>query len=435
MKAHIKYQFLLVAVVVGFGCNRWERDEVQIVELNANKRIGRTVTFTVETPSDVSVESWKWDMSQGIDGLDDQRTGDTVSYTFPCWGTHVVRVVGMTGEGKRLRGLLQYSFPPDSIAIKMSINCRNVTIGFLNKLENLQLCTVDYGDLSPLEIGSAPFTHEYPDSNATYTLRIYAGGAPDVDQLVATASVAIEIPPVARFEFGRVGTEVEFLNTSIGSISGYLWDFGDGTTSSETNPTHDFAPIDSYYVVQLIANRGDCMSGAVAFAFPIEIPHPVEAFAHPYSKTNVFRSLNTISVLPYPDRIANVAADTSRLFRFPHREYVDLMTSEPHFEWQQFDDPEHVMVVISKRRIIVHDGEIANPNDLIWAWNEDMEGGRKGYVEFGDGRDMVDGVIQYDKQEPTSLRSGQIYFWCVYGWNADLSKIAFSSKEFPFMIR
>ncbi len=48
-------------------------------------------------------------------------------------------------------------------------------------------------------------------------------------------------PPVANFEATKSGCSmVEFKSTSINKVSSYLWNFGDGTTSAEQNPTHEY---------------------------------------------------------------------------------------------------------------------------------------------------------------------------------------------------
>jgi len=48
---------------------------------------------------------------------------------------------------------------------------------------------------------------------------------------------------------------VRFTNTTLGGATSYLWDFSDGTTSTETNPVHTFAR-DTTYNVVLTAYRG-----------------------------------------------------------------------------------------------------------------------------------------------------------------------------------
>lgn len=60
--------------------------------------------------------------------------------------------------------------------------------------------------------------------------------------------------PKAGFSFTKDGNTVEFTNSSANSTD-YTWDFGDGSTSTEENPTHTYAAEGSYDVV-LTASDG-----------------------------------------------------------------------------------------------------------------------------------------------------------------------------------
>jgi PKD repeat protein len=50
------------------------------------------------------------------------------------------------------------------------------------------------------------------------------------------------VPPVAKFLYlpkrGKAPHQVQFTDQSTGNITNWLWEFGDGTTSTEQNPTH-----------------------------------------------------------------------------------------------------------------------------------------------------------------------------------------------------
>ena len=48
---------------------------------------------------------------------------------------------------------------------------------------------------------------------------------------------------------------VTFTNTSTGADT-YLWNFGDGTTSTEKNPTHAYEG-SGYYTIKLTASKGN----------------------------------------------------------------------------------------------------------------------------------------------------------------------------------
>ena len=59
-------------------------------------------------------------------------------------------------------------------------------------------------------------------------------------------------PPKAIFSFALVNCSdrktILFTNNSIGATS-YLWNFGDGSTSTSSNPTHTYASNGTYTVI------------------------------------------------------------------------------------------------------------------------------------------------------------------------------------------
>ena len=56
----------------------------------------------------------------------------------------------------------------------------------------------------------------------------------------------------AKFSYDKLQGRVKFTNLSSGNSVSYLWDFGDGTTSTEKNPLHEYAK-SGYYTVTLTA--------------------------------------------------------------------------------------------------------------------------------------------------------------------------------------
>ena len=57
-----------------------------------------------------------------------------------------------------------------------------------------------------------------------------------------------------------VGTDLEFSNTTTGSVSSYLWDFGDGTTSTATDPVYTYSEPGDYLVRLEAFNAAGCLS-------------------------------------------------------------------------------------------------------------------------------------------------------------------------------
>jgi len=68
----------------------------------------------------------------------------------------------------------------------------------------------------------------------------------------------ITVPPVADFSSdqtaGGVPFTVGFSDQSSGEITGWLWDFGDGSTSTEENPSHEYVTSGTYDVSLTVTN-------------------------------------------------------------------------------------------------------------------------------------------------------------------------------------
>jgi PKD repeat protein len=61
----------------------------------------------------------------------------------------------------------------------------------------------------------------------------------------------------ARFSFDKYQDRVKFSNLSASTATSYLWDFGDGTTSTEASPLHQYAAAGTYTVRLTVKNADD----------------------------------------------------------------------------------------------------------------------------------------------------------------------------------
>ncbi|MEX1311741.1 MAG: YCF48-related protein, partial [Candidatus Sulfomarinibacteraceae bacterium] len=72
-------------------------------------------------------------------------------------------------------------------------------------------------------------------------------------------------PPVASYTYQTTGLSVAFFDTSAdpdGTIVSRLWDFGDGSTSTEQDPTHVFPGADTYHVSLVVTDDDGDTDGA-----------------------------------------------------------------------------------------------------------------------------------------------------------------------------
>jgi len=93
-------------------------------------------------------------------------------------------------------------------------------------------------------------THLYTAAGA-YTVSLNASNAYGYNISTPTTVTVLE-PPVAVFTAnvteGNAPLAVRFINQSAGNVTAWLWDFGDGTTSTEQSPTHLYTAAGAYTV-------------------------------------------------------------------------------------------------------------------------------------------------------------------------------------------
>ena len=90
----------------------------------------------------------------------------------------------------------------------------------------------------------------------TITFTVYDDDGADSEPV--THVLTVEMPPVANFSadqtIGGVPYTVQFSDLSAGIIEEWLWNFGDGQTSTEINPAHEYTEIGTYTVSLTVTN-------------------------------------------------------------------------------------------------------------------------------------------------------------------------------------
>jgi len=228
-----------------------------------------TLTFTGTAPAGSAVT---WLYGDGGSG-----SGLTSSHTYASDGIFTVSMIVASSSGcidtitsnDTIRNLiLTVSENPSSgcvpLTVSFSATATTTIPAYLSPLPpypypySLGSYTWNFGDGSPPSTSPSP-SHTYT-ATGIYIITVTAvtsNGCP----VTATDSVAVGTPPVAAFTAipTRIcyGLPDTFLNTSTGA-TGYKWLFGDGTTSTLTNPTHTYILPDSAYTVTLIAYNNGC---------------------------------------------------------------------------------------------------------------------------------------------------------------------------------
>ena len=108
------------------------------------------------------------------------------------------------------------------------------------------------------------------NANGAYSVHVVdVDGDGDIDVLSASAfdnkiawyeNLMLIPPPVPYFSAdptsGIVPLTVQFTDSSSGTITDWLWDFGDDSTSTEQNPTHTYSVADTFTVSLSVSGPG-----------------------------------------------------------------------------------------------------------------------------------------------------------------------------------
>ncbi len=215
------------------------RNTLSFDPLLSEVRIGGTTSYNVVLDT----------VPAGLSGfnisvaLTDPSVGEIVDISYPAWA--------MMPKNS--------SLPADSVFVQavdlerlVEVNATNVT-----------LCTLTFrGDAAGVTSLTITPIKVDDDIGSRY--------APDTTDAILVVET---LPaPVADFTAdpteGNAPLTVQFTDESAGNVTAWLWDFGDGNTSTEQNPAHTYATADTYTVSLNASNaygfsivtRVDCLT-------------------------------------------------------------------------------------------------------------------------------------------------------------------------------
>lgn len=97
-------------------------------------------------------------------------------------------------------------------------------------------------------------------TTGTGFVSVFATSATGCNSLADSCAPSVSPAPVADFvdtSSGTFGNSYVFIDQTAGATS-WAWDFGDGGTSTQQNPTHDFPTAGTYTVVLTVTNANGC---------------------------------------------------------------------------------------------------------------------------------------------------------------------------------
>jgi gliding motility-associated-like protein len=238
-----------------------------------------TVNFQDLSPDAVS---WQWDFGDG--GTSNQKNP---VYTYLTEGQFQVSLTVTDSKGctntvtkptfvKIIKPFLQFTNIPAGGCIPYSFTPKDT----ISAIDGVTSWFWDFGD-GFTSTQQNPGPHVYIDSG-TYTLKLRittTGGC--TDSVVVPGAIRTGPPPVANFSFNGTdtcaGTGLQFTDHSAPADK-WTWNFGDGGSSNDQNPFHEFVDT-GYFNISLTAYNNGC---ARTFIHPqkVHIKPPVASFEY-----------------------------------------------------------------------------------------------------------------------------------------------------------
>ena len=217
-------------------------------------RVPTTISFTNNTTGPGTL-SYQWNFG---DGNVSPQVSPNHTYTTP--GTYTVMLVVTSSQGCTDTA---YSDPIEVGAITTSFDvsatiCPNLPVSFTNTSNPAPSATTwQFGDGNSTNGLNATHTYAAP---GTYTVRMYNTYPSCVDSAIQTITVAA--PPVADFTAPitskcQPDLTVNFQSQTPGATA-WEWDFGDGGSSTQANPTHTYTAYGSFDVTLIATNAAGC---------------------------------------------------------------------------------------------------------------------------------------------------------------------------------
>jgi len=259
--ALVKIAFNLAGVKAGIESiiNGVPRDSAGCVPL--------TVDFTDTIHN---AKSYEWTFGDGSPTV--TTTDPNTSHVFNSTGTFLVRLVAVDSTTCNIRDTAYVHIRVGDIQATINFNPvkLNPCDSFKYRFDNVSTAPVafnnssfvwDFGDGSPrITTGTASVFHNYA-APGTYNVSLLLT---DTSYCNAPDSVTIQVRVAAlvKAQFttpptGCAPYTAEFTNTSLAGQS-FQWNFGDGSTSTDINPTHLYSAAGTYTITLIANDPGTC---------------------------------------------------------------------------------------------------------------------------------------------------------------------------------
>ena len=251
-----KILFTALLVVLFAGCKKEEPEAEPVAKFSYSVN-DKTVTFTNQS---LNAKSFYWTFG---DGSATSEMSPVKKYSSAGTYTVTLKATNIT-KSSTYEVTISLSDPTPQAKFSYSTNGLEVT--FKNQSTNAQSYSWNFGNGKTSTQKDPTITYT---SAGTYSVSLVASNGEKTDTYKQNVSVSYK-QPTASFSFKtEAPLKIVLTNTSTNATS-YEWDFGDGKTSTEKNPTHRYSAVGSY-IITLVAKNP---SGSQQYRQTVQITSP-----------------------------------------------------------------------------------------------------------------------------------------------------------------
>ena len=245
---------------------------------------GMDVQFTDTSIPDTTLVSWLWDFGDGTTSIVQNPRHKYISPGTYSVSLSVTNVIGCVRTETK-PNIISVHIPPQAdFALADSLSCAPFSIELTDQSRTVSAPIVkwywDFGNGDTSVLQEPDYTYEDP---GTYQISLTVEDALGCSHEFSRQLTATNRPD-ARFRVSdSVGCappkSIQFTDVSVGNypITSWIWDFGDGTTSTAYNPIHTYANDGVYTVSLIIFDDNGCID-TLTKPNLISLSHPVADF-------------------------------------------------------------------------------------------------------------------------------------------------------------
>ncbi|MFH1004224.1 MAG: PKD domain-containing protein [Bacteroidota bacterium] len=241
---------------------------------------GNITSFTnLSNVAQGKITTWSWNFGDQNSGANNISNLQNPSHTFSSSGTFEVFLTVTSDSGCQSsikHPAIVYPFPTASFPVTNT--CLNIPFVFTDASTGAQQWYWQFGDGDTSTVQHPTHTYSGYGNYIVTLIVISPGGCTDT----VANTISIYPNPVANFTSDSVCVNhptsfTDYSSISSGNISEWKWNFGDGDTSAQQNPSHIYSSAGNHTVTLAGISNNNCIN---FISFPVIVyPQPTADFS------------------------------------------------------------------------------------------------------------------------------------------------------------